>query len=445
MKKRSASLRLIGSRTAANRLILALGLGFAVSTGSWAEEGQATEDQAAASTFKFDSQGELALESRMFRTDNDPRTKDVNLGLSTRLTLSLEKDSFQSRARAIARLDELDSTRNRFFAEELWAGYNFTAGKARAGFQTFSWGVNDLMTPADQINSRNYDTDIEKPEKIGELAAGLDLDTGYGNVGIYLMPYYQAPNYSSSVGRLNIFPLPLSEASWMERREGAASQNRFGPQWALRYLENVVGLDLSLFMIQHQDRTKPILKMSASGTALEPIFLNTRDVGGTALYATGGWIFRIEAVNRDFDSSVQVAGADMSMIPDHTVIAPGVEYGWSFSNGWESGVLLEHQRILGPSQGVRQKLSLFQNDIAMSYRLVFNNEMGGELRGTAVADLERSPELLYALSYSQRLSDVWKLGAGVRWLDAHQDSASPVGLEAIGKSGQVTFSLTRFF
>jgi hypothetical protein len=62
-----------------------------------------------------------------------------------------------------------------------------------------------------------------------------------------------------------------------------------------------------------------------------------------------------------------------------------------------------------------------------------------------IFDIERGRELLASISYSQRLSDTWKLNTGYRYIDAPQKGLLASGLEPLDKDNQLSLTITRFF
>jgi hypothetical protein len=75
----------------------------------------------------------------------------------------------------------------------------------------------------------------------------------------------------------------------------------------------------------------------------------------------------------------------------------------------------------------------------------FNDVMGSELFVSLIHDVERKNERLYNLSYSRRLSDLWKASVGVRIYDAQQKGAVARGLESLDGAHHGLITLSRFF
>jgi hypothetical protein len=71
--------------------------------------------------------------------------------------------------------------------------------------------------------------------------------------------------------------------------------------------------------------------------------------------------------------------------------------------------------------------------------------MGSELFLSIIHDIERDDERLYNFSYSRRLSDFWKISAGLRIYAAKQKGTNPVGLESLDGAHHVLINLNRFF
>jgi hypothetical protein len=90
-------------------------------------------------------------------------------------------------------------------------------------------------------------------------------------------------------------------------------------------------------------------------------------------------------------------------------------------------------------------MSLFQSDVFLGLRYAFNDIMGKEIFFSTILDVKRKHEYLFNLSYSQRLSDIWKIKAGLRHYDAPQKGATVTGMELYDGDSYAHITVTRFF
>jgi hypothetical protein len=402
-------------------------------------------------------QGEARIESRAFRSDNASETDeasetiDTNLALFGRFDARFRQNGWASALRIVGRLDFVDEDRSLVFDEEAWVGYRRGNAEFRVGSRMLNWSATEAFHPADIMNSRNIDSDIERPEKLGEPMVSFDYRFSGGTLTAFLMPYRRAPEFPSPASRMN--PAPpgwgFDDPIWVES-DGSASRSAWSRQGGVRITKNLGPADVALHAVSHQDRFQPVLVARPERSALIPIFLPVLDTGATYLHVIDAWVVKAEFNHRNFDSPdhpVEIAAGNLVDVSraDHSQLALGIEWGWSLASGADATVFGEAQTILGVDRATRAELSIFQRDVLIGYRHSFNDEKGREFYATLIFDVERSRELLFNLRYRQRLSNTWAIEAGVRVFDAPTKNAIPQGLEFYGQSSHFLINLSRFF
>src|SRR5687767_7316130 len=110
---------------------------------------------------ELSSQGELAFEGRAFRDDALANTTDKSAGLLGRMEWRHEHDAFEQRLRAYGRLDHYDKRRSVLVVEEAWMQVRRGRLRLRAGVDLVNWTATEAFHPADVINARNLDSDLE--------------------------------------------------------------------------------------------------------------------------------------------------------------------------------------------------------------------------------------------------------------------------------------------
>ena len=386
------------------------------------------------------SRGEVTSESRWFTSDDDPETTDQGLGLFARLDLNYRNGAWRASLRGFGRVDREDPTRDLTALEEAWWGWRKGRWQAKLGFQMLNWTATEAFHPADQINSRNLDSNLESPEKLGEAMLSVRYGLGQGALTAYLMPRYEAPNLPDGRSRLSFVPSGVSLAPelWLES-EDQLSDDSYGFQWGLRFTQTTGDADWSLHYLDHLDRQQPVFRVL--GQEIQPIYQSVRDVGGTYLHVLGAMILKVEANYRDFiETSLPIPSQ-----VDHGQTAVGMEYGWVYQGGGEGTFLLEGMAIVDVDKATRARLSPFQRDALVGYRHAWNDALGKELIVTLIGDLERSRETLFNFRYKQRLSDVWSGEISLRWIDAPSEGSQPVGLQILDESNQVQIKISRYF
>ena len=388
----------------------------------------------------WESKGEVSLESRLFSDDDNEATEDAGLGLFSRLETGYKQGAFRLHVRGFARIDRQDESRDLAAIEEAWLSYKRGSWQARLGFQLLNWTATEAFHPADIINSRNLDSNIENPEKLGELMFTLRRKIHRGGLTVYYLPRFEEPVLPESSSRLSFIPagLTLGDALRVDRG-GRLVDDSWADQWGLRFTQTAGDIDFSVFYLDHTDRLQPQFAIS-SGGILQPVYSQVKDMGLTYLQIIGDWIFKLEATHKDFVT--RESGPSQR---DHQQLAFGLDYGWANNNGSETTILIEGQGLFGVDEATRAALGTFQRDLLLGCRHGWNDAAGRELLITAIFDVERSHEYLLNLSYRQRLSDTWSIHTGLRVIDAPIKATAPRGLESLDESNQAFLNLSRYF
>lgn len=393
---------------------------------------------------EWSSKGELGIESRVFDDDGDDTTEDRGLGLLGRLDLRHSHGPLAQKVRFYGRLDHYDEDRSTLVFEEAWLQAASERLRVRAGIDVLNWTATEAFHPADVINARNLDSDLENFEKVGEAMLSLQVrpfeDT---TVGAMYMPYRTEPIFTSPRSRLGFTRgFDLRGTRRMFDRQGRATKDQLGHQGAVVLRQVVGSADISLHVLEHMDRAQPIVGMDMDNRLPFLVFQTVRQVGGTYQQAIDALLIKVEGAYRMFvDPRLPPPGVEGQ--PDHGQVALGLEYGLVHGSS-ESTLLLEGQAVLGVGDEMkRSALSVFQRDVLVGYRFALNDESSKEVMLGAIFDLERAGETLLNVNYQQRLGDTWTIRAGLRIFHAKDDAPGP--LVILRTSDHVRLTLTRHF
>jgi hypothetical protein len=396
------------------------------------------------------SRGEVAVESRIFRDDDLPITRDRALALFGRLEWRHQHAPFEEKIRGYGRADHYDRARSTVVLEEAWLQVRRGRLRLRLGADLVNWTATEAFHPADVINARNLDSDLENLEKVGEPMAAVQVGLFEGmTASVLFMPVYMKTLFPSPKSRLGFVPgADLRRGRVLVDRDGKFTDGFFGPQAAVRLQQVLGGADLSVFALEQMDRLQPLVAIDGVGQPV-PMFLTVRQVGGTYQHVLGPLIAKVEAAHRWFRRPADEASAPVTLLGpvpdrDHTALAVGLEYGIPHASGGESTLILEGQALLGVDADVRRQLSPFQRDVFAGYRVALNDEDSKELVVGGILDLERPEELLLSVAYQQRLGETFSLRLGLR-IFAAPEEALPLGLIPFRDSDHLRLTLTRHF
>jgi hypothetical protein len=397
--------------------------------------------------FEIDSQGELRLESRNFKSDGLDSTNDSNLSLFTRLQAQAKFTESRIRLKTslVSRLGKVDSERDVFYFEDAFLEKDFGSLQIFAGLRTLNWSTSEAFHPSDIINSRNFDSQFENAEKFGEPMVGFSKQAGDFGFQAFYMPFLKGPKLTSSQNRLSFFPEGFSvvEESFVD--SDGETKSGTAHQWALKTSMTKWGGDWSLYWVHHFDRSQPFV-IATSASTLKPVFVEIDQVGLNLQQQISDFIFKFEGAARIFKENL--VSNDFGLIPfeTHTILSSGLEYTYGWNRGSETTFLSEFQFISDLGRAKRNLVNIFQRDGLLGLRHSFNDSLSRELLMIAIFDLELKKQIMISASYAQRLKDVWRFKTGFRYIDASSTTAVPsLSLSVFDQDHQVFFELSRFF
>ena len=110
----------------------------------------------------MEGQGELSFQGRLFEDDKNSTTIDDGQALFGRADLLYESGRWGVNLGGFGLYDYRDDDRNRLAPEDLWVSRRFgDTWLLKAGYQIFNWTTLEAFHPADTINSRSFDSNLE--------------------------------------------------------------------------------------------------------------------------------------------------------------------------------------------------------------------------------------------------------------------------------------------
>lgn len=405
----------------------------------------------------WSGQGEVGFEYRRFESDSDIQNADTGVAILSRVQSSFETDIYRHVFRAFGRVDQKDNDRSNVIVEDGYFSMLFGEGsnwKVLAGYKLFNWTATEAFHPADQINSRNYDSNFESLEKKGEVTIELERTLESGSFALYFFPKFEDPIFPGNRSRLG-FGADLERVVWVDGGDATTNQN-WGVQFGGRLSFTLLEADFSFHFLHHLDRSFPVIgthRYTLVGSTpfptafpTTPYYYRSNQVGMTAVLPYESFLFKLEAASRQFDNDLFIYTLNGLRRPeDNTEVALGTEWSIALESGAETYFYLESQMMFGPEESRINEMSLFQSDVFLGLRYAFNDIMGKEIFFSTILDVKRKHEYLFNLSYSQRLSDIWKIKAGLRHYDAPQKGATVTGMELYDGDSYAHITVTRFF
>ena len=310
------------------------------------------------------------------------------------------------------------------------------------------------------VNSRNYDSDLENLNKLGEFTIELEKEFSLGTFSLYYWPMFEEPFFPGERSRLGggvdlaSTGFELSRAQAVNGDESIAGRqvHQFGARLNL----TLDFMDASFHVMRQVDRYFPLFGVDEftfianqpvpSTTIARAYYFMKNQYGLTMQIPWNGFSFKLEGAYRDFKGEKAIlTGRGLRTPRDHTDTAFGIDYTINFDNGYDLILLSEVSSLFGVSDDARAELSIFQKDVLAGFRLSLNDVDGTEFTATMITDIERDNERLYNFSFARRLTDLWKLSAGLRLYNATQKGETATGLETLNNADHIFTNITRFF
>ena len=425
---------------------------------------------------------ETTLETRKFKDDGLSKTDDEGLSLFVRGSSKYQLNDLSIRLGVISRVGLKDKDRSYFGFDDTNISYLFGSERSfslLAGFKVFNWTAMEAFHPADILNSRNLDSNLENTEKLGELVLEFEKSFNSGSFSLFYLPRFTKPIYPGMHSRLR-FP-PTEDIDIVVKpvkvvKDHKIDDGGFEPQFGTKINYTVNSSDFSFFFVRHIDRSQPILGfykenqnysvpdnanlVSLSGfnvTSINstPYYFYVNKLGATYEQAAFGNIFKAEFIYKNFsDNNIKILVLSEDLLSqvktaspqDHSELALGFERLFTYENSdHETTLYFELTSILGPGKESRSALGVLQRDAFVGFRHVFNDINDKQITFGWIHDLERAREDLLTLTYQQRLGNSWRFQTGARLFLAQKKESVLQGLEVFGKADHIYLNISRFF
>ena len=348
--------------------------------------------------------GSISIDQRFFENDGVDTSNDRGFAISTNLRSDIDWKNLTFSGNIMGRIDDQDPTRNIFILQEAMLRYQFkywgNSFELFAGFEKFNFGANEVFKPADNLNARNFDSDVENTEKYGELTFGLRRNFSWGDISLFALPgeeYHYIPGANSRLG----VGIDVQQVSYVQNVDGEEYNEEVG------VIINWYGDlgDVSFFYLSHLDKKLPIFGnrnyifdptetacgaqlCPADGTINTPYYYETKEYGVTSSLVFSDVILKLEAVSRNYNTSVDILTINGLERPEnHTDVAIGAEYTQYLDSGAELRYLFEYAKVFDVEQDIATKRFIFQDDLYFGVHLTLNDPMDSKFNIGGIMDM----------------------------------------------------------
>lgn len=386
----------------------------------------------AAPSFAHDFSLKVAGELRYF--PGEPEYSDHqhhNLSLAIEPSYHHEWNNGRSGVSAVlfARLDENDPRRNRFDVRELEYREAFDRWEWRVGVRKVFWGVTEAVHLVDILNQTDLSDGPDGEEKLGQPMLDLGLVTSYGNLNLFVLPYFRERQFGSTRGRPSLpFELDHDDAKY------ESSAEEWHTDFALRWSHSLGEWDVGVSYFRGTTReprfytsfdvfVKPDLSIGVNPTTVA--YYEIIDQAGLDVqYTHEGWLLKFEGISRSGQGNHFVAAAG------------GFEYTFYsvFGSDCDLGVLSEYlydsrdnqvrftpPAAFPPPPRTYDPINFADNDLFGGLRLTLNDAQSTELLAGAIVDLHTHANSWF-VEASRRLGENFKLSLEARIFSTGPDT-----------------------
>jgi len=354
--------------------------------------------------------GSLELEQRLFIEEN-PLPGLNHFQTSARLSAEFFKawnnGDDQLVFEPFARLDAEDDERSHLDLRQLiWSHYG-EKYEISAGIGQVFWGVTESQHLVDIINQTDTVENIDGEDKLGQPMVHYSYFNDYGTFDAFVLPYFRERTFEGAEGRLNGgFVVDNDRALY----ESSSEQSHV--DFAARYSHTVGDWGLGFSWFSGTSREPDLLRFADFTTGRTTPFYPQIDQFSTDIQlTTGGWLLKLEAIQRNHDDSFYQDFAAATIGAEYTLVG-------LFSSVYDLGLLAEYSW----DERDEQASSLFQNDAFVGARLAFNDVSDSQLLLGLSNDLDNSDSRAVFVEASTRLGSVITMNIELRYFDSETPS-----------------------
>jgi len=321
----------------------------------------------------FDFSGYVEPELQVFPSrGNVAGQKRWNNSIAAELTFEADWDGGDQYIvfTPFGRLDAQDGNRSHADIRELKYAHVVGDWEFRIGFDKVFWGVTEVAHLVDIINQTDSIESIDGDEKLGQPMLAVSTAQPFGNIDLYLLPYFRERTFPSTSGR-PAFDIPVDETLTTYE----SNDKRQHLDVAVRYSNTFEDWDVGLAYFQGTGRD-PILRPVISGgnLVLAPLYAQIRQTSIDVQATKGAWLYKFEGFwRRELNEErVQATG--------------GIEYTiyQIFESASDVGIVAEYiwdDRGANPSNA-------FANDAVLGLRWTPNDEASTAVLAATTVDMD---------------------------------------------------------
>ena len=290
-----------------------------------------------------------------------------------------------------ARIDQRDENRSHADIRELYWQTVTDDYELRIGISKVYWGSTESQHLVDIINQTDLVESFDGEEKLGQPMIKLSFEKDWGNLDLFVLPYFRERLFAGAEGRLR--PELVIDDS-LTQYESSDEENNI--DLAIRFFKTIEDWDIGLSYFDGTSRDPDLIPTlnASSELVLAPFYAQIQQIGFDVTGTVEDWIWKAEIIGRKSNNDT------------YTALTAGYEYTFYGINetAIDLGIVNEY---LFDDRG-DNATTPFQNDIMLGLRFALNNEQSTEALVGFIIDTDNQSQL-FSIEASQRIGDDIKI------------------------------------
>lgn len=285
--------------------------------------------------------GYIEGEARLYPSDGllqEQKEALASIAVEPELSWKSTSEDHSIRFKTFARYSDPDGHRDHADIRELYYNYAGTGWQAEVGINKVYWGVVESLHLVDVINQTDNVESANGEQKLGQPMVSFGLEQSWGNVDLYVLPYFRERVYSAGPERfrptmtLNGLETDLNERNAFYESSDEEKHIDYAARWANSFDSLDVGI--SYFSGTNREPIPIILDANISFIPTKlGVYYEQLTQGGLELqYLYDDWAFKLEGTAKHLEtgnynsavigfeytlSDVQSSGADLGLLAEY--------------------------------------------------------------------------------------------------------------------------------
>lgn len=272
------------------------------------------------------------------------------------------------------RLDTMDAERTHFDLREAYWRYNRGPWEILAGLNKVFWGVTESRHLVDIINQTDILEDVDQEDKLGQPMIMVGHQRDWGELQVYLMPFFRERDYPGREGRLRS-PLPMEDDGVYE--SGAEEHHL---DVALRYSHYFGDWDVGAYYFNGTGR-EPRLLLNSRGDRLVAHYDLIQQAGIDLQYTRQAWLWKFEGIVREGQGDIFAAAVGGFEYTLYQIARSAADLGFLLEYNWDG------------RDDIEAPATTYNNDLFAGVRLALNDPQDTSVLMGAVIDVENGSTL----------------------------------------------------